>query len=177
MSEQDTMIAVCMLHDDAEEAFKTLQRLGLGPDSVSVVGRNFHTVDTVVGYSTAGDGVRPCGRLGPFWGSFLTSFSEFGLFWVPDLGPVVMAGELMSRVRQASDENVIVYGLTALGIDLYSMGVPEYGALGCEDAIRQDKFILVVRGCARDLERARGALAVADVESIEIHHSSMQTAV
>lgn len=177
MSEQDTMIAVYRLHDDVEEAVNALRKSGFGPGTVSIVGRNFHTVDAVVGYSTAGDAVRPCGRLGPFWGDLLTSFSEFALYWVPDLGPLVMAGELMSRVQQASDENVIVYGLTALGIALYSMGVPEYGALGCEDAIRQDKFILVVRGRAHDLKRARGALVLSDAESIEIHHSSMETAV
>jgi hypothetical protein len=171
------MIAVYRFHDDAEIAVKTLRESKFGTDSVSIVGRNFHTLATVVGYYATDDVVRPCGRFGPFWGDLLRLFSESGLFWVPDFGPLVMAGELISRVRQASEESVIVYGLTALGVALYSMSVPEQSILGYEEAIKRDHFVLIVQGGDVDVTRARDVLVDHDVESMEVYPSSMKTAV
>lgn len=176
MLEEDTMVATYKLHDDAEAAIKRLRDLGFGSGSVSVVGRNFHTVEGVVGYYTSGGMARPYGKLGPFWSDLLRSFSESALFWVPGLGPLVLAGELMSRVLQASEDNVVVYGLSMVGVALFSMGIPEYSILSCEDALKRDHFVIVGQGNAHDVTRAREALAASEPESMEIHHPLMPVA-
>ena len=176
MPEEDTMVAVYGLHEDAEAAIKRLRDLGFGAGSFSIAGRNFHTVEGVVGYSTSGGVARPYGKLGPFWNGLLRSFSESALFWVPGLGPLVLAGELVSRVLQASEDNVIVYGLSMVGVALYSMGIPEYSILSCEDALRRDQFVIVAHGNAHDVTRAKEALATSEAESTEIHHPLMPVA-
>lgn len=177
MSEQEIVIATYKLHGEAEAAVRALRELGFRPDAISIAGRNFHTVDAVVGYYTTDGVVRPCGSLGPFWSELLGSFSESALFWVPDLGLLVIAGDLMSRVLQASEEHVIVYGLTVFGVALHGMGLPEHSILGCEEAIRRDHFVLIIEGSPGDARRAQEALAFSDAESIEIHHVSLQPAV
>jgi hypothetical protein len=170
MSERDIVIATFKLHDEAEAAVEALRESGFGPGSMSIAGRNFHTVDAVVGYYTSDGVVRPCGDVGPFWSELLAPFSESALFWVPDLGLLVIAGELMTRVLQAVEEHAIVYGLTAFGVALHSMGVPEHSILGCEEAVRHDHFVLVVEGRTADVRRAQEILAASEAESIEIHH-------
>jgi|GEM_PF-5669218 len=177
MLEQDIIIATYKLHDDVEAAVRALRELGFGPDGISIAGRNFHTVDAVVGYYTTGGVVRPCGSLGPFWSELLGAFSGSALFWVPDLGLLVIGGALMSRVLQASEEHAIVYGLTAFGVALHGMGLPEHSILGCEDALRRDHFVLMVQGDPGDVKRAQQALATPEAELIEIHHAVMQAAV
>ena len=173
MSEHETMIAVYRLHEEANSAIQTLRKMGFETSDISIAGRNFHTVETVVGYRTTNGVVKPCGRLGPFWKALLKPYSESALLWVPDLGPVGVAGALVSRIVQASEEHVIVHGLTTFGVALYSMGIPEYGVLSCEDAIRSDHFVLVIQGHARAVDSARNTLAGSHAELIEIELSSM----
>jgi hypothetical protein len=177
MPEQDIIIATFKLHDEAEPAVRALQESGFGLGGLSIVGRNFHTVDTVVGYYTCGREVRPYGSVGPIWNELLACFSDSALSWVPDLGLLVIAGNLMSRVLQAAEDHAFIYGLTTLGVALQAMGVPEHSILGCEDAIRHNHFVLIVQGQVGDVRRAQEALALSEAESIEIHHLSMPATV
>jgi len=170
MPEQDIIIATFKLHDEAKAAIEALRESEFDSGSMSIAGRNFHTVDAVVGYYTTDGVVRPCGDVAPFWSELLTYFSDSALFWVPDLGLLVIAGELMTRVLQAVEEHVIVYGLTAFGVALHTMGVPEHSILGCEEAIRQDHFVLIIEDRTSDVRRAQEILAASEAESIEIHH-------
>jgi len=177
MPEQDIVIATFKLHDEAEPAVRALQELGFGLGGLSIVGRNFHTVDAVVGYYTTEGVVRPYGSVGAIWNELLAYFSDSALFWVPDLGLLVIAGDLMSRVLQAAEEHAIIYGFTALGVALHAMGVPEHSILGCEDAIRRDHFVLIAQGHVGDVRRAQETLALSEAESLEIHHLSVPATV
>ena len=69
MSEQNAVIAVYSSHVGAEEAVKDLQRAGIDMRTLSIVGKDSHTDEHVVGYYNTGDRMRYWGKTGAFWGA------------------------------------------------------------------------------------------------------------
>ncbi len=67
MSEQNAVVAVYANHAGAEEAVKTLQRAGIDMRTLSIIGRDTHTDEHVVGYYNTGDRMKYWGKLGAFW--------------------------------------------------------------------------------------------------------------
>jgi len=55
MSEQNSVVAVYKTHAEAEDAVKQLQRAGTDMHRLSVVGKDTHADEQVVGYYNAGD--------------------------------------------------------------------------------------------------------------------------
>jgi len=55
MNSRNSVAAIYDTHDQAEHAVKELQEAGVDMKSLSIVGRDTHTDEHVVGYYTAGD--------------------------------------------------------------------------------------------------------------------------
>ena len=55
MSEKNAVVAVYSTHTQAEEAVKELQKAGFALNKLSIIGRDYHTEEHVVGYYNAGD--------------------------------------------------------------------------------------------------------------------------
>jgi hypothetical protein len=74
-------------HPEAEAAVKELQRGGFDMKKLSVVGKDYHTDEQVVGYYNAGDRMKYWGKMGAFWGGFWGLLFGAAFFWVPGVGP------------------------------------------------------------------------------------------
>ena len=70
MSATNSVVAVYDTHEQAEKAIKALQVAGVEMKCLSIVGRNTHTDEHVVGYYNAGDRMKYWGSVGAFWGGF-----------------------------------------------------------------------------------------------------------
>ena len=70
MTDTNAVIAVYESHSAAEEAVKELQKSGFDMKKLSVVGKDYHTDEQVVGYYNAGDRMKYWGKWGAFWGGF-----------------------------------------------------------------------------------------------------------
>ena len=68
MQKTDIAVAVYDSHEKAEAAVRELARAGFDMKSISIVGKDYHTEDQVVGYFNAGDRAKFFGKLGAFWG-------------------------------------------------------------------------------------------------------------
>ena len=68
MSETNAVVAIYDSHSQAEEAVKELQRSGIDMKKLSIVGKDYHTEEQVVGYYNTGDRMKYWGKLGAFWG-------------------------------------------------------------------------------------------------------------
>lgn len=55
MTNTDIAVAVYDLHTQAEAAVKALQRAGFDMKKISIIGRDYHTEEHVVGFLNAGD--------------------------------------------------------------------------------------------------------------------------
>ena len=110
---------------------------------LSIVGKDYHTEEHVVGYYNAGDRMLAWGKMGAFWGGLWGLLSGAAFFLVPGIGPLVFAGHLAGAFVAALEGAVIVSGLSALGAALYSVGIPRNSIVRFEEALRADKFLLV----------------------------------
>jgi uncharacterized membrane protein len=169
MSEKNAVVAIYDSHSQAEEALKELQRSGFDMKKLSIVGKDYHTEEHVVGYYNAGDRMKRWGRTGAFWGGFWGLLLGSAFFAIPGIGPVLVAGPLVAWIIGALEGAVVVGGLSAIGAGLYSIGIPKDSIVQYESAIRSDKFLLLAHGTEEEVERAKGIMRTARPVEVAVH--------
>jgi hypothetical protein len=125
MNQNESIIAIYPTHIAAEVAIKELQQSGFDMRKLSIVGRDFHTEEHVVGYYNSGDRMKAWGKRGAFLGLDLGMSIRLRIFLIPGLGPLVVAGPLVGWLGGALESAVVVGGLSALGAGLFSLGIPK----------------------------------------------------
>jgi uncharacterized membrane protein len=69
MKKENAMVAMYNSHEEAEQAVKSLQKSGYNMKNLSIVGKDYHTDENVVGYYNMGDRMMQWGGNGAFLGS------------------------------------------------------------------------------------------------------------
>jgi len=168
--QHEAVVAVYESHTQAETAVKELQAAGLDMKQLSIVGRDYHTEEHVVGYYNAGDRMKYWGTLGAFWGGIWGLLFGAAFFWVPGVGPLVVAGPLAAAILSALEHALVVGGLSVLGAGLYSLGIPKNSVLKYETAIKAGKYVLIVHGAPEEVERAKSIVDDTDNVCVDCHH-------
>ncbi|MCC6659862.1 MAG: permease [Phycisphaerales bacterium] len=159
MSKTNSAVAVFSRREQAEQAIRKLEGAGIDIRRMSLIGRDVHSEQHVVGYYTTGDRMMAWGANGAFWGGIWGLLFGSAFFWIPGLGPLMIAGPVVAWIVGALEGAVVVGGLSALGAALYSIGIPRDSILQYETAIKADKIVLVVDGTPEDVKRAEQVLA------------------
>ena len=118
-------MAIYPSHTEAEAAIKELQQSGFDMKQLSIVGRDYHTDEHVIGYYNAGDRFRDWGKMGGFWGGICGLLFGSAFFLVPGVGPLLVAGPLVGWIVGALEGAVVAGGLSAIGAGLYSLASPK----------------------------------------------------
>ena len=155
MTDTNAVIAVYDNHSAAEDAVKELQKSGFDMKKLSIVGKDYHTDQQVVGYYNAGDRMKYWGKLGAFWGGFWGLLLGSAFFWVPAIGPVLVGGPLVAWIVAALEDALVVGGLSAIGAGLYSIGIPKDSIVTYETAIKAGQYLVVAHGTAAEAAKAR----------------------
>ncbi|GAB3853802.1 hypothetical protein GCM10028822_22980 [Hymenobacter terrigena] len=158
MKRNETVVAVYDTHQAAEAAVKELQQAGYDMRKLSIVGADYEVEEKVLGFYTTGERMKTWGGIGAFWGGIWGLLLGSAMFMLPGIGPLLLAGPVVSALVGALEGAVVVGGVSALGAALVSMGVPEHDALRYEVELKAGKFLLMAHGTAAELERAREAL-------------------
>jgi len=169
MSQNNSVVAVYPSHTAAEAAIKELQKSGFDLKKLSIAGRDYHTDEHVVGYYNVGDRMKVWGKTGAFWGGVWGLFFGSAFFWVPGLGPLLVAGPLVSWIVGALEGAVVVGGLSAIGASLYSLGIPKDSILQYETDLKAGKFVLLAHGSVEDAARAKEILTRTEPAKLEHH--------
>ena len=169
MSKLDSVVAVFHTHPEAEQAVKDLQRSGIDMHSVSIVGKDYHTDEQVVGYYNVGDRMKRWGKTGAFWGGFWGLLFGSAFFAIPGIGPILVAGPLVAWIVGALEGAALVGGLGAVGAGLYSIGIPKDSVLEYETAVKSDKFVLIVHGTAAEVAKAKEVLDTSKPTRLDLH--------
>lgn len=169
MEDENSVVAVYREHGQAEEAIRELQKSGFDMKKLSIVGRDRHSEEHVVGYYSAGDRMKYWGTLGAFWGGLWGLLFGAAVFWIPGLGPLVVGGPLVSWIVGALEGAAVVGGLSALGAGLYSIGIPRDSILKYEQEIAADRFLLVAHGTKEEVQHARDILETTGADGVETH--------
>jgi uncharacterized membrane protein len=168
----DTVVAVYESHADAEQAVAKLSEASFDIKQVSIIGKDYHTQEKVVGYYTTGDRMKSWGGLGAFWGGIWGLLFGAGVFLIPGIGPVLIGGPFLAALVGALESAAVVGGLSAVAAGLVSQGIPKQSAIKYESELKADKFVLVVHGTPEEAERAETILAATSPISLEKHETA-----
>ncbi|HLJ13396.1 MAG TPA: general stress protein [Bryobacteraceae bacterium] len=169
MKDTNAVIAAYDSHSAAEDAVKELQKSGFDMKKLSVVGKDYHTDEQVVGYYNAGDRMKYWGKWGAFWGGFWGLLFGAAFFWVPAIGPVLVGGPLVASIVAALEDAVVVGGLSAIGAGLFSIGIPKDSIVTYETAIKAGEYLVVVHGTADEATRAMNILSTFKPTNVTDH--------
>lgn len=171
MSEKNSVVAIFNTHTEAEAAVKELQKSGFDMKKLSIVGKDYHSEEHVVGYYNTGDRVKYWGKLGAFWGGIWGLIFGSALFFIPGIGPIVVGGPLVAWIIGALEGAVVIGGLSAIGAALYGMGIPKDSVLKYETSLKSNKFLLVAHGTGEEVEKAKTILETTSATETTIHHA------
>lgn len=171
MKKENAAIAIYNTHTEAEEAIKELQKSGIDMKKLSILGKDYHAEENVVGYYNAGDRMKFWGKLGAFWGGLWGLLFGSALFFIPGIGHIVALGPVGGMIAGALENAVIVGGLSALGAGLYSIGIPKDSIIKYETAVKADKFLVIVHGTEDDVNRAKDIIASTHPVEHNTHYS------
>jgi hypothetical protein len=169
MSKADFAVAVYDTHGLAETAVKDLAKAGFDMKTISIIGKDYHTEEHVMGYLNAGDRARFFGKLGAFWGGLAGVLFGSALMFVPVVGHLVVLGPVAATLFGGLQGAVLGGGASALFGALTAMGIPKDSVLRYETALKADKFLIVIHGAADDIQRARSVLVAAGSGDVLTH--------
>jgi hypothetical protein len=174
-AEPDTtnaVLAVYRTHAAAESAVKALEHTSFDMRKLSIIGKDYHTEQDILGYYNTGDRVRFWGKFGALWGGLTGLLLGSAFLFIPVVGHVVVLGPLVSWIANGMAGAALGGGLGALGSGLYSIGIPRDSILQYETALKADKFLLLAHGTESEVERAREILATTGAERLDVHRST-----
>ncbi len=164
-------VAVCDTHREAEQVVKDLQRSGFNMKKLSIIGKDYHEEDNIVGYYNIGDAMKTWGKVGAFWGGIWGLIFGAGFFLIPGIGPLVMAGPFVATFVGGLEGAVIVGGLSAIGAALFRIGIPKNSVLKYESDLKADKYLIMAHGTSEEIEKAKDIMndSSSSIE-VSIHH-------
>ena len=174
MSKESSAVAIYNNHIEAETAIRELEKTGVNMKQLSILGKDYHAEENVVGFYNAGDRMKFWGKLGAFWGGICGLLFGSALFFVPGVGHIVALGPVGGMIVGALENAIIVGGLSALGAGLFSVGIPKDSVIKYETAVKADKFLVIFHGTEEEVEEARKRLHATNPVESEVHLASAQ---
>jgi hypothetical protein len=145
--------------------------------SLSIVGKEYHTDENVIGYYTNGDRMAYWGKNGAFWGGIWGLLFGSAMFMIPGIGPIVAAGPIIGWIVGALEGAVVVGGISAVGAGLYGIGIPKKSVLSYETSLKAGKFMLVFHGTADEVTRAKHVLSSSGASDTQLHMATAEVLV
>jgi len=171
----NSAVGVFSTHADAEGAVKELQKSGFDMKKLSVIGKDYHTEEDVVGYYNTGERMATWGKFGLFWGLMWGMLFGSAFFVIPGLGPIIAGGPVVAWILGALETSLVTGGLSALGAAFVSIGIPKDSVIRYETALKSDKFLLILHGTRSEVEQAKGILLRTKAEEAHMHQEVSET--
>ena len=169
-AENTAVVGIYRSHTEAETSVKELQRSGFDMKKLSIVGKDYHTEEHVVGYYNTGDRMRVWGKQGAFWGGLWGLLFGSALFFIPGIGPLIVFGPLVAWIVAGLEGAAVAGGLSALGAALYGIGIPKNSVMQYETALKSDQFLVIAHGGPDEVTKARRILEATGAASVAAHH-------
>ncbi|MGO9446900.1 MAG: general stress protein [Thiobacillaceae bacterium] len=173
LEKNSSAVGIFSSHEDAESAVKELQVSGYDMKKLSVVGKDYHTEENVVGFYNTGDRMAKWGKYGLFWGWVWGLLFGSAFFIIPGLGPIMVGGPLVSWIIGALETAAFTGGVSAVGGALVGIGIPKDSVIQYETALKADKFILIVHGSVQEVETAKNILLKNKAEEAAVHKEAI----
>lgn len=160
---QNAVVAVFNEHSGVEKAVKELQERGFDIKKLSIIARDYHTEDNVVGFCNTGARIRYWSKFGAFWGGVGGLLFGSKFLFIAGMGPVIEAGAVMTWIVEGA---ILVGGLSTLGAALYSIGMPKDSIVEYGTSMKAGEFVLIATD---QVEKARSVLQTSGPEQVNVH--------
>ena len=159
-------------HQDADRAVKEIQNAGFDMRKLSIIGRDFHTEESVVGFYNLGERTRFWGKQGAFWGGLWGMLFGSAVFIIPGVGPFLVAGTFASTLVGAIEGAAVVGSLSAITAALFSFGIPKNSIVEYETELKAGKYLLIAHGTPEEIRKASSIIKNNSAKSISHFDSS-----
>jgi Protein of unknown function (DUF1269) len=150
----ENSVAVYATHDQAETSIRILKDSGFDMKSLSIVGQDYQTLEHPIGFVNTGDRMLTWSKYGAFWGTMWGLLFGSAMVFVPAVGPVMLAGYIVSALEGA----LIGGAFGAIGGALTTLGIPKNTVVEYESALKAGSYLLIVTGTPADVKRAKDLL-------------------
>ena len=165
----NAVVAIYKSRVEVEAGVKELQLSGFDMKKLSIAGRDHYTNEHVVTSHNAVDRMKHWGKMGAFWGGIWGLLFGAAFFFVPGIGPVLVAGPVAAWIVAALEGAVVVGGLSAIGAGLYSIGIPKDSILQYEVALKADRFLLIAHGTTDEVSKAKETIEQTSPVEVNVH--------
>ena len=169
MNQNKSIVAVYATSVAVETAIKQLRESGFDMQKLSIVGRDYHSAEHVLGFYNVGERMQAWAKSGAFWGGVWGLLLGSGFFLIPGIGPVLLGGPLVALIVSGLEGAAVVGSLSVLGAGLYSLGIPKDSIVRYESALKIGKFLLIVNGGPVEINLAKDILSHGIQETWEFH--------
>lgn len=174
MDNNNSVVSIFDSHNDAESAIKELQKSGFDMKKLSIMGKDYHTEENIIGYYNMGDRIATWGKYGAFWGWIWGVVFGSAFLMIPGVGPVIIGGPILTWIIGALETAILAGGFSALGAALVSFGIPKDSVLRYETAIKANKFMLILHGTVDEVKRAKTLLDQSKATETMIHSETKE---
>ncbi|MEO8494328.1 MAG: general stress protein [Planctomycetota bacterium] len=161
MHHRNVCIAVIDEHQQVKSALEGLVASGFNAGQISVVGKDHPDDKHIHGYVTTGEQMKFWGSQGAFWGGMMGMLAGTGFLFVPGIGPLIVAGPLVSVIVGGLEGAVGLAGIEALFAGLVHLGFSKDGLAHFEKELQAGKSLVLVHGDADEAVRAKEVLSSA----------------
>ena len=167
--QEHSVVAVYESHTAAEAAVRVLQGAGVDMKLLSIIGKDVHTEENVLGFYTSKDKIKVWGGRGAFWGSLWGLFFGGGVFFIPGIGPLVVMGPLVAAIVGVLEGAAVGGGLGVVGAALTTIGIPDDSVVKYDVEVKAGKFLVLAQGDAEVVEHARALLGTTSASHVAKH--------
>jgi uncharacterized membrane protein len=164
-----SVVAVYPDHDSAEQAIRLLHKNGFAIEDLSIIGRNIQTNEEPTGFISTGDYVSAGARSGALVGGLAGVAIGAALLVLPGIGPIIVAGPVAAAVVAGIEGAVAGVAVGALSGALVAWGVPREHAIKYESEVKGGKYLVLTRGNAEEIARARSLLKPGAPDHIAVY--------
>lgn len=169
MKDSNSIVAVYDAPADAVEGANDLHKAGFDMSQLSIAVREFPGPDHVVGCSNTGAQIKYWGRVGILWGELAGYWAGAGFFELPGVGPVLLAGPLVSSVVAIMDGSASAGGASVFGGGLRRLGIPKECIGRYEAELCGRRLLLIAHGTPEELIHAKDVLHLTHPSELNVH--------
>jgi hypothetical protein len=170
-----TLVTVFREPQQAEHAWKKILLADVDSRQISVIGKGHHVDQQASGYFDSGRGEpQYWGRHRSFWNNLWQSLPGAAFLWVPDFGPLIIAGPMATAVIAELHRSPRQGTLGVVGESMLGMGIPAAVVDKYQAAVLADHLLFLAQ-LTRD-EAARAYEAAQGCEWLELEVHSFEAA-
>jgi hypothetical protein len=163
-----TVIATYLDHASAEDAVRRLQKEGIPLQNLSIVGKDFQTVEKPLGFVTTGTVAKEGASIGAWTGGIFGLLIGAAFLILPGIGAVVVAGPLAAALLGGIEGALAGAAFGGLTGALVGLGISRDKAIRYESQVKAGKFLVTFRGDESEVEHARSLFATGKAETTEV---------